>query len=203
MLIRRALELRVDPADGDSRIVRGYAAVFDQLSVDMWGMQERIRPGAFRESLKSAGHDILALWAHDTSKPLASRAAKTLDLREDDHGLAFEMDLSSTISWVRDSYEAIRSGLVGKMSFGFSVIDDEWSTEGKRTIRSIKNLDLYEVSPVAFPAYEGTEAEARDLKSAYENHIAKTGAASEGDTRSAAAEIDLLLAINQSKRRTR
>lgn len=199
MLIRRALELRVDPADGDSRIVRGYAAVFDQLSVDMWGMQERIRPGAFRESLKSAGHDILALWAHDTSKPLASRAAKTLELREDDHGLAFEMDLSSTISWVRDSYEAIRSGLVGKMSFGFSVIDDEWSTEGKKTIRSIKNLDLYEVSPVAFPAYEGTEAEARSLKAAHEQFLAKTGAASARDERS--PDVELLLAINKSKER--
>lgn len=203
MLETRTLELRIDPPEGDSRTVRGYAAVFDQLSVDMWGMQERIRPGAFRESLKSAAHDILALWSHDPSKPLAARSAKTLDLREDDHGLAFEMDLSAGMSWVRDAYEAIRSGVIGKMSIGFSVVDDEWATEGKKTIRSLKNVDLYEVSPVAFPAYEGTEAEARSLKSAYEKHIAQTGAASGGETRSAAVDLDLLLAINNSKRRTK
>lgn len=203
MLVTRTLELRLDPAESESTIVRGYAAVFDQLSVDMWGMQERIRPGAFRESLGSITHDILALWSHDPSKPLASRSANTLTLREDKHGLAFEMDLSAGMSWVRDAHAAIRSGVISKMSIGFSVMDDDWATEGGKTIRSLKNVDLYEVSPVAFPAYAGTEAEARDLKSAYEKHIAQTGAASGGETRSAGVDIDLLLAINQSKRRIR
>lgn len=199
----RTLQLRLDPAEGDSRIVRGYAAVYDQFSVDMWGMRERIAPGAFGESLRSAAHDILALWSHDTGKPLASRDAKSLTLREDDHGVAFEMDLSAGISWVKDAYEAIRGGLISKMSIGFEVVDDEWGTEDKKTIRTVKKGELFEVSPVAFPAYTGTEAEAaaRSLRSAHEQFLARTGAASDSGKAASGIDLDLLIAINQSKQR--
>ena len=144
---------------------RGYAAVYNSLSVPIYGMfRERIRPGAFRRSLAGDG-DVFAFWQHDSTRPLARRSTGTLRLREDDRGLAVEIDLPDT-SYGRDAADAIRTGLVDKMSFGFAVADGGDVMTKERAddglpIRELTDVDLYEVSPVTMPAYEGTELSAR------------------------------------------
>jgi HK97 family phage prohead protease len=138
----------------------GYAAVFNSPSEPLpWS--ETIRAGAFAKSLK-ARNNVMMLWSHDTSQPLASTRSKTMQLSEDSKGLLVNADLPNT-SLGRDVAELLRAGVVDSMSFGFSVPrnGDVWSEDGMS--RELKEVRLHEVSVVAFPAYVKTSATVRSL----------------------------------------
>lgn len=154
-------ELRVDRQDGGSPVIRGHAAVFDRLSEDLGGWQERIRPGAFTEAI--AHDDVRSLWNHNTDLVLGRNKAGTLELVEDAKGLAVRIQPPS---WATGQLETIERGDVSQMSFGFSVAkgDDVWKTEGGRNIREVIRVrPLFEVSPVTFPAYRQTDVSVRAL----------------------------------------
>jgi len=163
-----SFELR--EVDGEMTI-SGHAAVFDRLSEPIMGMfRERIVPGAFARSLQDAARDVFALWQHDTSMPLARRSKGTLRISEDAKGLAVEIDLPDT-SYGRDVAANVRSGLVDKMSFGFSVPPggDTMTKERDENglpIRELRDVDLFEVSPVTLPAYPDTSLSARSREAA-------------------------------------
>jgi HK97 family phage prohead protease len=163
-------------ADGDkAQQIGGYAAVFYRADDpgteytiplwDGWTMRERIMPGAFDAALKS-GRDIIALWNHDSGKPLGRRSRGTLTLTADATGLAYTVDPPGT-SWGRDAVEAVTRGDVQGSSFGFRVssVDETVTEDAKaktitRTIRSIGSL--VEVSPVSVPAYQATTSQVRE-----------------------------------------
>lgn len=147
-------------ADGKGTIA-GYAAVFDQPSVMIWGMfRERIQKGAFAASLND---DVRALWNHNADFPIGRVKNGSLRLSEDDTGLAFEIDPPKT-QMATDFAETIRQGYVDAMSFGFSVLDETWDEdEDGQAIRTLLKVKLYEVSPVTFPAYPQTSAEVRAI----------------------------------------
>ena len=163
-----SFELR--EVDGEMTI-NGHAAVFDRLSEPIMGMfRERIVPGAFARSLQDAARDVFALWQHDTSMPLARRSKGTLRISEDAKGLAVEIDLPDT-SYGRDVAANVRSGLVDKISFGFSVPPggDTMTKERDENglpIRELRDVDLFEVSPVTLPAYPDTSLSARSREAA-------------------------------------
>lgn len=145
---------------GDGMSFTGYAAVFDSPSEPLpW--TETIRAGAFAKSIRSR-NNVMMLWSHDTSQPLASTRSKTLRLSEDERGLKVEADLPQT-TLGRDVAELLRAGVVDSMSFGFSVPrnGDAWSDDGM--LRELKEVRLHEVSIVAFPAYPKTSASVRSL----------------------------------------
>ena len=54
---------------------------------------------------------------------------------------------------------AMRRGDMTQMSFAFRTIKDSWSND--RSVRELKEVQLYDVSIVTFPAYEETVAELR------------------------------------------
>jgi len=131
-------------------------------------LTEVIESGAAKDALLRA--EQVLLWNHDSSKPMAARKNNTLTIREDLNGVYIEADVSGTV-WGRDGYEAIDSGLVDKMSFGFYVNEDGYTEErfvenGKRCCRrSIKKLDrVIDFSPVTYPAYQDTDVQARDVE---------------------------------------
>ena len=74
-------------ADEENKIV-GYAAVFNQLYVDLGPFREKIAPGAFKKTIQEA--DVRALWNHDPNFVLGRTKSGTLKLQEDDKGLAIE-----------------------------------------------------------------------------------------------------------------
>jgi HK97 family phage prohead protease len=139
--------------------LNGYAAVFDQLSVLLYGMfREKIDRGAFAASLTD---DVRALWNHDTNLPLGRTKAGTLRMAEDAHGLRVEIDVPNTQAG-RDALESIGRGDVDQMSFGFEVLEDAWDQDASgMLIRTLRKVKLFDVSPVTFPAYQGTEVSAR------------------------------------------
>lgn len=153
-------ELRAD-GEGEERTLKGYAAVFNQLSEPMWGMREKIRPGAFAKTIQES--DIRAVWNHNADLVLGRTKNGTLSLREDEHGLWVEIRPPAT-NWATDYLESIRRGDVDQMSFGFETVRDYWEGEEGQQIRTLVEVRLFEVSPVTFPAYPQTEVSLRALQ---------------------------------------
>lgn len=154
-------EARADEGEGRKKLVVGYAAVFNQLSEPMWGMREKIRPGAFTKTIREG--DIRAVWNHDPALVLGRTKSGTLDLREDEHGLWVEIQPPET-TWATDALESIRRGDVDQMSFGFETVRDYWEGEEGEQTRTLVEVRLFEVSPVTFPAYPQTEVSLRSLE---------------------------------------
>lgn len=143
---------------GDGMSFSGYAAVFNSESVDM-GFREFIAPGAFSRTL-SARNNVRMLLNHNPEKVLGSTRSGTLRLSEDARGLRADADLPPTTAG-RDLSVLMQRGDVNAMSFGFTVPrgGDEWSSDG--ATRTLREVNLFEVSVVTFPAYEATSAQVR------------------------------------------
>ena len=146
--------------ENGKQTIAGYAARFNALSEDLGGFREQIAPGAFANSIKD--RDILALWSHDSSAPLGRTSNGTLRLAENNRGLRFELDLPDTQAG-RDCYALVKRGDIKGMSFGFGVKKDNWQQTGDLVQRTLEEVDLREVSPVAWPAYPQTACAARSL----------------------------------------
>lgn len=161
-------ELRVVSADSGQKIA-GHAAKFDLLSEDLGGFRERIAPGAFAKSIQSA--DVRALWNHDANIVLGRNKSGTLRLSEDSAGLAFEVDMPDT-QLVRDMVLApIARGDVNQCSFGFYTVSDKWAKVDGEWVRTLLECELFDVSPVTYPAYPQTDVAVRSLKAAQESAV--------------------------------
>lgn len=145
--------------DGPSMIV-GHAAVFDTLSDELWGFREKIAPGAFKRSIKE--DDVRALWNHDPRHVLGRVSAETLRLSEDKVGLAMEIDPPDA-GWARDLMVSIERGDVTQASFAFLARGEEWAKEEGVIIRTVTEAQLFDVSPVTYPAYPETDVGVRSV----------------------------------------
>lgn len=157
MELRLCVEMHADKTD-DKRLVSGYAAVFEQETEISGLFREVIQRGAFKKTLRENA-DIKILWGHNQEEPLGRTANRSLVLREDETGLHFVWYPGET-QRARDAYEDIRSGNVDQMSFGFRVIKEGWNYEENDSLplREVREVKLFEISPVVFPAYPGTSA---------------------------------------------
>lgn len=164
MLERRTyeqIEIRAESDGKDLRLI-GHAAVFNKRSEEIFGFREIVLPGAFKESIKK--DDIRALWNHDPAHILGRNKAGTLRLKEDDKGLRTEIDLPDT-QLARDLYTSVKRGDVDQMSFGFLVLPDgdQWRRENGEVLRELIKVELFDVSPVTYPAYPQTDISARSF----------------------------------------
>lgn len=156
------LEVRAPSDDGTGK-AGGYAAVFNSDSHDLGGFVEVIEPGAFKRSLSQAqtgALNIFALWSHSDALPLGSTGSGKLTLSEDERGLAFELD---TKRFTPAQLDSLADGEL-RMSFGFTVREQEWKElDDGSILRTLKDVDLVEVSFVINPAYPDTSAAKRSL----------------------------------------
>jgi uncharacterized protein len=147
-------------AEGDGMTFTGYASVFNSPSEDLGGFIEYVAPGAFKRSLQSR-NEVKLLWNHDSGEPLASLRGGTMQLVEDSRGLKVTAQLPNTTRG-RDIAELLRTKVIDTMSFGFNVIRDSWSSDGKT--RTLESVRLFEVSVVSFAAYPATTAQVRSAQ---------------------------------------
>lgn len=153
------IELR---AADDGVTVEGHAAVFDQdANIGGWFI-ERFAPGAFAESLKR-GDDVVFLVNHD-GLPLARTRSGTLELAEDARGLHVRSALEAADPDVAQIVPKMQRGDLDKMSIAFVAVRQEWDESGEIPVRTIHQADLYDVSIVTSPAYEGTDIGLRALE---------------------------------------
>lgn len=150
-------------AEGKRTLI-GYASVFNQDATIGDYFVERVAPGAFDGTL---GGDIRALIDHDTGRVIGRTKSGTLRLAADSHGLRIEVDVPDTADG-RDLWTLVERGDISGMSIGFQVTKDMWDETGDMPVRTVMGINLFEVSAVAFPAFDGTEIGVRSLENARE-----------------------------------
>lgn len=146
--------------DDNGLIIACYFAVFN-TQTELWpGCIEQIAPGAFASSLN---RDVRALVDHETRLVLGRTTVGTLTLREDDIGLYGEIKINEHDSDAMNLYARVQRGDVSQCSFGFDIVAEDYvvSPDGQTCTWTIREVILYEVSIVTFPAYDATSAQAR------------------------------------------
>jgi len=148
------IQVRSDSVDNDGAELVGHAAVFDQIGDGGW-FKEKIDPGAFKDSIRT--DDIRALINHNPNFVLGRNLSGTLTLEEDKKGLAIRISPPNT-QYARDLIVSVDRGDITQMSFGFITIEDKWEEKkGEIPTRTLVKVKLFDVSPVTFPFYEGTD----------------------------------------------
>ena len=165
--------------EGGKRYLDGYYSVFNQPYEVMPGWIETIAPGAFSKSLRE-GRDVKVLWNHNSDIVLGSTANGTATLLEDDKGLHGPVEINEEDQDAKNAFARVSRRDVRGCSCGFDVrgMEESWDEDGTYRTR-LTDVELYEVSPCTFPAYEQTSILARnkerleDAKSRYEAARAK------------------------------
>lgn len=170
-----SFETRAGEGENAPMILEGYAAVFESWSEELWGFREMVAPGAFSKTLQD-GADVRALLNHNPDFVLGRTKSGTLTLSEDEKGLRCKIELPDTQT-ARDLHESVKRGDIDQMSFGFITVRDDWvyDEESDEVRRILKEVKLFDVSPVSFPAYQDTEVDARCIEKAKEVRAPKEG----------------------------
>jgi HK97 family phage prohead protease len=167
--IKEALEKK----EKNSFVFEGYASTFD---IDL--EDDRIVPGAFKESIKEQMPKLL--WGHNPHEP----AIGTIDIaKEDGKGLFITASMPTSDSLVRDRImPQMKHGSINQMSIGFKIVDSEiieneeqakaYRFTFEKVIRLIKEVKLFEVSLVNFPA--NPEAMVTELQKMLKHYDRKT-----------------------------
>ena len=166
----RNMEIRAEQREeGDeAKVVTGYASTFDEpytlYESDKYIFQEVVDTNAFDNTDMS---DVIMQYDHE-GRVFARQSNNTLEVQPDEKGLYIKADLGGT-ELGRQLYDEIRGGYTNKMSFGFTVDQDDWldtkAEDGRDlTVRTIKAIrKLYDVSAVSIPANDATSISVRSL----------------------------------------
>ena len=149
-ILKRSATLR---AGKKPMTLEGYAALYDEETV-VGGQRERIQRGAFEGRLED---DVRLLFNHDNNMPFARTTNGTLKLSVDERGLYYKANVIDTQAG-RDLYAMVQRGDVTQSSFAFSISERSFD-DGVMVIEKVGQL--YDVSPVTYPAYEATSVVAR------------------------------------------
>lgn len=130
-------------AEDEPGTITGYGSVFG--NVDSWG--DIVEKGAF---IKSLGNRVIpVLWQHNTDEPIGVWT----EITEDDYGLKMKGRLLiDDVQKAKEAYALIKSGAINGLSIGYTVKD--YSLNKTENQRLLKDIELYEVSLVTFPANE-------------------------------------------------
>jgi uncharacterized protein len=147
--------MAVNRDDAEKPRIVGHAAVFDVIG-DGGYFRERIAKGAFEKSIVT--DDVRALFNHSPDYVLGRNTAGTLVMREDEKGLFVQIDPPDT-QFARDLMTSISRGDISQMSFGFEIIDEERTKGegGELDLYTLREVRLWDVSPVTFPFYKQTD----------------------------------------------
>lgn len=139
----------------ESGAFTGYASVFG--NEDLWG--DIVVAGAFSKSI--AEKKPAMLWQHNSDEPIGVWAV----IKEDDKGLYVEGQLLiDGVAKAKEAHELLAARAISGLSIGYRAVSWEWrkKDDSKDEVRLLKEIDLWEISLVTFPA--NTEARVGDVK---------------------------------------
>ena len=191
----RMMDVECRDLEQENYTIQGYATTFNQpyhlYYFDDKGheVKEQIDRNAFANTDMQ---DTILQFDHE-GKVYARISNETLKLEIDDHGLFITADLGGTKGG-RDLYEEIRGGYINKMSFGFTVADDEIKADGADYLRTVKSIGkLFDVSVVSIPANDFTEVSARSHCDGVIAEIESERVQTEAEARARAEQRESLL----------
>ncbi|MDR3381744.1 HK97 family phage prohead protease [Cupriavidus basilensis] len=176
-MIKRAMLERRSAAGG--RQVRSYAfeikAVSDDGTIEGYGSVFGVRDnyddvvaaGAFAASLKAHKADgtmPAMLWQHDANEPIGVWT----EMVEDAKGLRIKGQLALDTTRGKEAHALLKLRALNGLSIGF--ISKQWAYDRETDVRTLTEIDLWEVSLVTFPANE--KARVTDVKAAADELVA-------------------------------
>ena len=195
-------ELRASDGDEKGALLEGYPIVFNQ-ETDMGEWREVIDPGAVGDG--SVLRDVALMVGHDFGMiPMAhsrrNNGSGTMLLTPDEYGVAMQARLDAENNpRAKEAYSAVKRGDLSGMSFAFIVNEERWEDlDTDKPLRRITGFaKIFEVSLVAFPAYEGTSVQAASEGDALESVRASLESAREqlAEERAAQAEQERRTAL--------
>lgn len=134
-------------ATGDDGVIEGYGSVFGVKD----NYDDVIAKGAFMDSLKAhkaAGTMPAMLWQHDSDKPIGVWT----EMVEDEKGLRIKGQLAMETVKGKEAHALLKMGALNGLSIGF--MSKQWAYDRDTEVRTLTEIDLWEVSLVTFPANE-------------------------------------------------
>lgn len=152
-----------DPQPDGRRRIEGYAAVFGNR--DAYG--DIIVPGAFERTLREKP-DVKVLYQHDTHRPIGKQESGY----EDEFGLSVIGALTNTDLVTGEVIPLLEDEVITGLSIGYEVVTEEHNAE--LGVWFLKDIDLWEWSPVTFPANElATVTQVKTLGQRSDAHVAR------------------------------
>jgi hypothetical protein len=138
---RKACALIELKAEGNTGQFSGYASTYN---VDLTG--DQILPGAFAQSIKDRKAKVPILYNHEDWIGFST------GLAEDGKGLTLQGELALDNSVAKNTYALLQKASALDFRVGMSIgfMAKDWDWDGN--IRTLKEIDLWEVSITPFPA---------------------------------------------------
>ena len=174
-------ELELRAGRGNSRRLLGRFPYDETATLSDGGAtgrpkKEEFAPRALAYRVEQPDEDIHILVGHDYDRPLASRGADSLDVKDSDDALTFAANILPEVAeapYGRDFLGAFAAGLIRRVSPGFRIpppatvpnaekVEEEDPKKGRALIRTIFQALLYEMSMVTVAAYRQAMAEQRN-----------------------------------------
>lgn len=153
--------LKIMSIDDETGTFEGYASIFN--NVDLAG--DMVLPGAFARTLHNklnSGKFFPLLWQHDTFEPIGMVTSAVEDMK----GLKFTGQLIMESDDARQKYALLKAGAISGVSIGYDAVGkvypEDLVVDGKKCVRQLKEIKLWELSLVTFPCNE--EATVTDVK---------------------------------------
>ena len=156
---RKTVKFEVKAIDEEQGIIEGYGSTFDQ-EPDSYG--DIVDAGAFSKTIQENADTIVSLFNHNHDQPIGLP-----ELTQDKKGLFVKIKVVRGVQKAEETLLLAKAGVIKRMSIGYDTIKQEM----KDGIRHLKEVRLYDVSPVVFAA--NTNAVITDVK-ADDGSYAKT-----------------------------
>lgn len=169
--IQKSFPAYISKAEGDQGIVGAFTSIFGNVDYG-WDV---IVYGAFARTINNRAHKIRVLDNHNSWSAMDAigriitiqevpREGLPLDVQaqypDATGGLYVEIQFMLDDEISKGIFNRIKTGVIDEYSIGFEIIEQEYRTvqtdEGERGIRFIKEIKLYEVSPVIFAMNDAT-----------------------------------------------
>jgi uncharacterized protein len=168
-----AKELRIQPNPDGSKTLSGYAIVFNSRSNNLGNFVEVVNPSAVVDTLRD-NKDVLLLRDHDPKILLGRTSSGTLKINTDNTGVFFRCVLPDT-SQANDVATLVERRDLQGCSFSFNCLDDAWAKDASgQLIRTLKKINISELSIVSIPAYPDTAVSIRSCPPEFRSMLDST-----------------------------
>lgn len=148
--------------EDDKPHIQGFVTVYKKLSDPIWNFNEKMRTGAFKESLDDESIIKKSYFNHDPNIVLGNTENDSVTFTDKKQGIWLDTIPPATQA-ANDVVVLVRDGYVNHASFAFTVTEEKWSGTLDNPIREIIKGVFHEGGPVSDAAYPQTSVNVRAM----------------------------------------